>query len=256
MYCGETRCELTDEHIIPLSLGGRLQLYEASCKSCEDITKKFEQVVARTIFHPFRTYMQFPTRRKKERPSSFRVRIENRDGSIDHAMLPADLHPSPAIFVTWGFPRLLGGNSRDDGKMECHYIMYIPDKSSIRKSFERLNAMEFEQPSFHALPFARLPAKIGYTFGIYKACITPSPLSQLPYFIIGRSDDYFDFVGGEPADENEQKQILAPGAPYIPHRLQITQETYAGRKFAVVNIRLFMPFGGPHYKVVLAGSPL
>ena len=56
IYCGATD-ELTDEHIIPFSLGGVLILDKASCngtKGCNKKTHKFEGVVARQIFGKFR----------------------------------------------------------------------------------------------------------------------------------------------------------------------------------------------------------
>lgn len=211
VYCGATGCELGDEHIVPLSLGGHLKLYDASCKSCEDITKKFEQIVARNMFGAFRTFLQLPTRRKKDRPNSFLVKNTRQDGTVNYSTVPANIHPSTLTFVTWGFPRLLGGNQRPDGKTLFNMIIHIPDKSRIVKTFDHIDAIEFFNPEFDQISFARLLAKIAYTFGIYKQCIKPSANSQLPWFILGNSNEYFDFVGEEPVPEDKPKQILTAG---------------------------------------------
>lgn len=40
---------LTDEHVVPLSLGGQHILEDASCLDCADVTKRFEQDVAREM---------------------------------------------------------------------------------------------------------------------------------------------------------------------------------------------------------------
>jgi 5-methylcytosine-specific restriction endonuclease McrA len=50
IYCGKNGVPLTDEHIVPFSLGGQHILQNASCLECADITKKFEQDVARELW--------------------------------------------------------------------------------------------------------------------------------------------------------------------------------------------------------------
>jgi len=50
IYCGATGVRLTDEHVVPLALGGVHILEDASCDTCADITKKFEQDVARSNY--------------------------------------------------------------------------------------------------------------------------------------------------------------------------------------------------------------
>ena len=53
IYCGRADVRLTDEHFLPLSLGGQHVIEKASCHSCADITKKFEQLVARYMRRPY-----------------------------------------------------------------------------------------------------------------------------------------------------------------------------------------------------------
>jgi len=47
IYCGKAGVRLTDEHIVPLSLGGQHVIGEASCHDCAKVTSKFERDVAR-----------------------------------------------------------------------------------------------------------------------------------------------------------------------------------------------------------------
>jgi HNH endonuclease len=69
IYCGMTDVKLTDEHIVPYSLGGSHVLRDASCVRCANITKKFEQRVARDLWGDARISFNAPTRRKRERKS-------------------------------------------------------------------------------------------------------------------------------------------------------------------------------------------
>jgi hypothetical protein len=66
IYCGATAGPFSDEHIIPLSLGGNLVLPESSCHPCAKITGRFEMDVARFNFAGFRSRLSFPTRRPKD----------------------------------------------------------------------------------------------------------------------------------------------------------------------------------------------
>lgn len=74
IYCGATGVRLTDEHIVPYSLGGSHVIREASCLSCADITKRFEQRAARDLWGDARTSFNAPTRRKRERRSHIVIR--------------------------------------------------------------------------------------------------------------------------------------------------------------------------------------
>jgi hypothetical protein len=73
-YGGATN-DLTDEHIIPFSLGGTLILPKSSCNTkivgCNAKTTKFEGVIARQVFGKFRARFGVQTRRPKERPTHF-----------------------------------------------------------------------------------------------------------------------------------------------------------------------------------------
>jgi hypothetical protein len=67
IYCGATGVRLTDEHILPLSLGGGHVIADASCLACANVTKRFEQDVARELWGDARISYNAPSRRKKQR---------------------------------------------------------------------------------------------------------------------------------------------------------------------------------------------
>ena len=50
IYGGRSDLELTDEYIVPYSWTGKPVLKGASCRDCEDVTKRFEQKVARDLW--------------------------------------------------------------------------------------------------------------------------------------------------------------------------------------------------------------
>lgn len=69
MYC-RSKDELTDEHIIPYGLWGKMVLPKSSCKACAAITSEFERRVLRGFMHEGRIVGNSPSRRKKRRPKT------------------------------------------------------------------------------------------------------------------------------------------------------------------------------------------
>lgn len=115
IYCNQTE-DLTDEHVVPFALGGRLVLPDASCKKCAKITSAFEAKVLRGFMLEARAVGKFPTRRPKERPTTIPLTI----GTGEHAQLielgladaPGFLHLpllTPAAYLA-GQPAATGVN--------------------------------------------------------------------------------------------------------------------------------------------------
>lgn len=94
IYCGCADKPLTDEHPIPLSLGGHLVLPKASCTACASKTHYYEDVTARTTFGNFRMRHGFPTRRKKERPTHIEFGTVGPDGVAGFAKVPVTEFPA------------------------------------------------------------------------------------------------------------------------------------------------------------------
>ena len=67
IYCGARDVDLTDEHVVPFSLGGAHILEDASCRRCAAITTKFERDVAKDMWGDARISYNVPSRRKKKR---------------------------------------------------------------------------------------------------------------------------------------------------------------------------------------------
>src|SRR5258707_140302 len=68
IYCGARAqdVELTDEHIVPFSLGGNAVIRGGSCKLCAKETSKIENAVGRQVLWDFRNHTGEQTRRPRE----------------------------------------------------------------------------------------------------------------------------------------------------------------------------------------------
>jgi hypothetical protein len=70
IYCGGST-DLTSEHIIPLGMGGTIELPDASCRGCAKITSAFERRLLRGHWWPHRRRLRLQTRRPREQPATF-----------------------------------------------------------------------------------------------------------------------------------------------------------------------------------------
>ena len=87
IYCGSFDL-LTDEHVVPLGLGGDLIFPKSSCVACNEMTSRFELKVLRGHMTVARAVAGLPTRRKKGRPTSVSTKIIRSDGSTAQVVIP------------------------------------------------------------------------------------------------------------------------------------------------------------------------
>ena len=120
IYCNSTEYSalypnrpLSDEHVIPLSLGGNLILREASCAACEAITSAFEGNIARRILGPIRIHWNLPTRRRKSRPETLPLHLVYSDRN-DIKEVPLEEHPPACALTKMNRPRLIASRDEDD----------------------------------------------------------------------------------------------------------------------------------------------
>src|SRR5262245_49288389 len=78
IYCGTTEGKLTDEHITPFGLSGRLELMDASCRPCADITREIENIVLGSM-KAARAELKTRTRDKRSRKMAQPMFVE-KDG--------------------------------------------------------------------------------------------------------------------------------------------------------------------------------
>lgn len=99
---------LSREHIVPYGLGGTFVLPAASCSTCADITKRFEQACLRQMFGAVRAQLNYPTRRKHERPNRFSA-LRIRSEVEERITVAIGQHPTIMMFFVLDPPGLLRG---------------------------------------------------------------------------------------------------------------------------------------------------
>lgn len=240
IYCGKADVKLTDEHFLPLSLGGQHIIEKASCLACADITKKFEQHVARDMWGDARNSYNAPSRRRNARPSHITLRDPNYPSRA--IRVPYNEYPAPLVFYKMYRAGLLEGLPENvDISSAWHFVAVMDDKKA--KDFEQKFGMKLTA-KFRNMPesFGRLLAKIGY--GQVLCSFDPWEFRPfcLPY-ILGQKRNVSYLVGGS-------HDIPEP-LPDLGYSLSTIAFGDQSRIFLVAEIRLYANAHTPVYHVVV-----
>ena len=241
IYCGDIDAELSDEHIVPYSLGGSHVLRKASCSSCADITKKFEQRVARDLWGDARIAFDAPSRRKAQRGQV--LTMSDPDGLGKGLAIPPEEHPAGFVFYKMDQAGLLQGLP-EDVDISDKWQLVIIDDDKRRHEFLAKHPNTPLTLSFRHVPqeFGRLLAKIGY--GQVLTQLDPGDFRPIciPY-ILGLKHNVSYVVGGTLDD-----QVPEPDNGYS---LKTAGFGTKDRILLVALVRLLANTAAPAYHVVV-----
>ncbi|HEX8279723.1 MAG TPA: HNH endonuclease [Segetibacter sp.] len=242
IYCGKTE-NLTNEHIIPYGLNGRIIFPSSSCTDCNKITSLFEEKVLRGFMLDARTVGNFRTRRPKKRPKTISYKItQDKEGemiSIPSSEAPGFLHlpilapcsllngTSPVAGVT-----ILGNETILFGKSPQE----TAEKFGIKTLRQRVN--------FDLTAFVRMIAKIGYSFAVSQIGVFPFNESPVISLILGKSDDGSTWVGS--ADYRLPLEDKKP-----QHALGMDLYRSSDEELLVARVKLFADVGATGYEIVV-----
>lgn len=181
IYCGANGFRLTDEHIVPLSLGGQHVIEEASCYSCADVTKKFEQDVARELWGDARTSYNAPSRRKKQRKTH--IILTDPKNPQRTVKVPYADYPAPIVFYKMSRAGFLEGMP-ETLDISASWKLEVLSDYERNRVFEEKYGIPLTARFRHVpISFARVIAKIGY--GHILSILDPGDFRPicLPYIL-------------------------------------------------------------------------
>jgi hypothetical protein len=263
VYCGASGdgIKLTDEHVIPYSLGADVYLKDASCLACAEITKKFEQHVARSIFGHHRIHKNVQTRHPDQRPSELPARVLIRGIEHRKELSIAD-HPYFLAMPIWDQPGMLRGlqpSANFDG-LSAHLYYHIPDniKDTLQLSDGEVAEIRPDSKG-DANQFGRAIAKIAYCNAIATLGVGAFDPLDLPDLILGKYPHVSYLVGSvlrtpPPPNRDGPLHRIDLGTNWVRN-----PQTGIARRMFIANIRLFATDGTaengvPIYTVVV-GAP-
>lgn len=248
IYCGVTK-DLRDEHVVPFALGGHLVLKNASCRSCEQITTRFERKVLRGFMYRARNTARFPTRRRKERPATSTVTYKDDTGTKD-VVGPVENDPAFLQLPLLAEPGYFRGDLTTTGvTVRGAATLYFGPHP--HDAIKRAGASQIVQrDDLDVTSFARMLGKIGYctivgTFGVQPR----DEVAVLP-FILGRSDDGSKWIGSASFSSDFDRM----GALHtLSHRVYRKDDDRT-HEVLVARVKLFASAGAPGYEIIVRHS--
>lgn len=245
IYCHTRRERLYEEHIVPYGLNGPWKLLRASCQRCGGITSGFERAVLKTTFDTMRIALNFPSRRKSERPQHLPLRIE-RENKQEVVYVPVKDYPAVIGMPHFEPPAHLDG--RGDERLRLVGMSGIQiGGPSIVDVGRKLSAQSvFTDVKFEPVgAFARMLAKIAYGFAVVAARCDFGLFEEVYVLpaILGKSEDVGRWVGGSTDD-----QLIAMNDLHHLKLGLVDGEI-------LVYVKLFAQYGAPEYVVVVGRTP-
>jgi hypothetical protein len=234
IYCGESTRRLTDEHIIPESLGGRLVFREASCDSCRHKIEAFEGRLINGLFGSARAILGITSSKKAKPRKKLKVARRVNKTTARKVYTSRDDHPGNLIMETLKPPRFLTSVPPNPGPRSIGLIV----KNLKHDPWKPNEYIELFAPIDTYLDFTRLLAKIahGYWIAENPLALLHPVLSDL---ILGKSDIGHDYFIGSSESIRTTFDDL--------HHVQCSMMEHQGFTYGYVDISLFScypPFNG------------
>jgi HNH endonuclease len=241
IYClSET--QLSDEHIIPMSLGGTYVLPKASCESCRAITARFEQRVTRDMYWPLRLKLGLPSsrKRKKTKPTHWRaVRVDESKGTSEDILVPIKDLPQQYIVVEMPPPGIISDLPLSESNPEMK-IQLRANQSEMGKFLDAHKVANWQSEfDFDWFSFCRMLAKIGHAHSV-ATCGFTGIQYYLPSIILGEAHHISHFIGGvaEKVDELEPPAALHLGLRIIRGEIHVHERMtfFGNRRFPTYEV--------------------
>ena len=248
IYCGSTD-QLSDEHIIPLGLGGRLVLPQSSCSSCSTKTSKLERTCLRTMYGPLRLLYGLPSRRKNIRPEALQLKVRKTEQSEwEYVPVAQERYPFLITFPYFDAPGALAKTEESASAGPATRRLWIRGASPSHNFQELLQSLAEELGVHSLMPeskaeipaFCSLLAKIAlsYIAAEIRASAQKSRLAEIA--VGGNMNNCLHYIGSAATDEPPSEAL---------HELSLARHTSTGS--ILVRLRLLAKLGTPTYFVVL-----
>ncbi|MES2434405.1 MAG: HNH endonuclease [Pseudomonadota bacterium] len=249
IYCRTSDAELSNEHIVALSLGGKFILPSASCSACSVITAKLEQNFTRQSLGEVRSFYEMPTRRKIERTKFVKVNVlygkYGPTGEIDIPISEAPIHYIiPSYNVKKRDEDGLGSVGTLTAQHLPNSLQDVKFQSLMRK--HKVYSMTVEACGILVGNFERVLWKIvlGIGWHYFPKSLNFSKISEM---VLGVKSCLFE---SDPDGELLLKNIYSlPRHPqnYSDARLAIFTKIDEDHRFIYVEIDFFANLGFPLY---------
>jgi hypothetical protein len=250
VYCRATH-GLSDEHIIPLGLGGRWLLPRSSCANCSAKSAAFERTCQRTMWGPLRMYFDLPSRRPGERPKTLPLKVKiTPDADWTFIDVDQEVYPFLVLFPVLPLPSEVSGKVIEGERGAVVKTLWIRGASFRDGIMPHLNALAAElkvaeiepRGRFIAPEFFRLMAKIAHAFAMAELGKSAFSPFLRPMICEADTSNSRQYIGGFEHTEPATGEL---------HELSIWSHRRGEADIVVVRIRLLASLETPTYHVAV-----
>jgi hypothetical protein len=211
VYCGSKE-SLSDEHLIPLALGGKDVLPRASCARHRDITSILERHVARGPYHQYRIIHDLPTRRRAHRKQQKENEVELEAVTFGdrHCTLKVPVGEVPLVYISLHppLPQIITGVKPVKGAEGCTLRVNYDNEDMQRLLVKHhLKKVTVRADYMQAETLLRLLAKIAHAFAVAEYGLRTFTPTLLP-IIEGTSDYPLTYIGAKTPEEPQSAIAL------------------------------------------------
>lgn len=250
IYCGATAA-LTDEHIVPLGLGGRAVLPKSSCTECAGKISPVERTCLRTMFGPLRMYYELPTRRPKDRPKTLPLKVKlTPDADWSFVEVDREIFPFLILFPFLDIPDELADVTPEgdrSAKVRTFWTRGASFRDGLIEHLEKLAAelcvsAIMPEATVSAPEFFRLLAKVAHAFAVAELGPDAFEPCLIPLVRDGVISNGMKYVGGMRQEEPPSVRL---------HELALIPWSGHLQDIVTVKVRLLAALGTPTYFVVV-----
>lgn len=241
IYCGSTE-NLSDEHVIPFALSGRIVLPAASCLACAAMTSRIELKVLRGIMHPARLVGGYPSRNRKRQPTRVTERLIDQNGDAYEIEVHREDGLGLLVLPTLELPAFLRGGPNQPTSMTMNgYQVLSFGKESPEEFAKRHGAkgVQNQQVTF-GVEVVQFIAKIAYGFAIGSSGEVrreDSPIPELLRTGVGQGN----WVGSETFELKHERE----GATHAMKHYSEVDTVMGPASASVVQVKLLAASGAP-----------
>jgi len=240
MYClapGGPGIALTEEHLVPRALGGRLTLADAVCEPCRRLTGRREQLTLDREFAVPRTLLAMKRRRARAKGPSRLPPVVLAGGGASPVTLAADAFPRTFALPVFGRAGLLAGVDRAAVPARVDFVACTLDLGTIgRRTVAASPALPDPAAYAHSI------AKWAYALAVAERGPQCGDTRALRDLMLGHREDVFTFVGTAPQRTPASREWLH----------DVTFHEQDG--WLVATLALFASAGMAPYEIVIGRS--
>jgi len=208
IYCLTSSHPLQTEHIIPYALNGPWILRRATCEKCAAITSSIELIILRGSLNLFRAGLDFQTRRKELRPTTWTLPV-TRDGTEEIWTIPTTEYPVFLDLPVYELPAHQTGKTIERGINYVAHPLVIPNFQSVSEALKNRGVTSFTlKNTWEPHAFARFLAKVAYGFAVsFYGLDNLQEAYVLPYILDENQSDIGRYVGSDTTKPHEGKHF-------------------------------------------------